>query len=374
MTAGRRGVRASRLSLLTLLVMLATAACGKKGPPLPPLLLLPAPPPELTAVRRGSQVDLSFRIPRENTDRSTPADLSRVEIYALTASGAVSADDVVRRGAPVGTLLVEKPKDPDEPEPKKSAPEKPAPTRPAPESHGRSQGDSATFSDVLTGADDADAHRTYVAVGYTQRGRRGPLSARVAVPLVPPPAAPPQPDIAYDEKAITVSWASVPDSDSGPYSYSVYRRGTSSPVTTSPIPEPTFTDTAVVWEQERCYDVRAGSTLEDVRVEGAASPVRCVTPRDTFAPATPDGLVSVASEGAVSLIWSPNREPDLAGYFVLRAIAPATELTPVSATPITDTNFKDTVPGGARVTYAVQAVDKAGNRSEPSNATTETAR
>ena len=79
---------------LLLLVIVATTACGKKGPPLPPLLLVPVPPPELTAVRRGSQVDLTFRIPNANTDRSTPADLARVEIYALTSLSAVTADAV----------------------------------------------------------------------------------------------------------------------------------------------------------------------------------------------------------------------------------------------------------------------------------------
>ena len=41
--------------------------------------------------------------------------------------------------------------------------------------------------------------------------------------------------------------------------------------------------------------------------------------------------------------------------------APGTELVPVTPAPIPDTNFRDTVPSGARVTYAVQAVDKAGN-------------
>ena len=355
-----------RLTLTSVLltIVVATPACGKKGPPLPPLLLVPVPPPELTAVRRGSQVDLTFRIPNANTDRSTPADLARVEIYALTTPGAVTPEDVIRRGERLSSLDVNKPKDPDEPEP----------TTPAPEPKGLSQGDRATFSEALSTADDASAHRTYVVLGYNQRGRRGEPSARMVVPLVPPPPVPEQPVIKYDEKAITVAWASIPASETGPYSYSVYRPGTQLPATSAPLPEPLFTDSAIVWDEERCYEVRAGLTLEGVRIEGPASPTRCVTPHDTFAPAKPDGLVSVASEGAISLIWSASPEADLAGYLVLRAIEPATELMPVSATPTTDTNFKDSVPGGARVSYAIQAVDKAGNRSEPSNTTTETAR
>jgi hypothetical protein len=85
-------------------------------------------------------------------------------------------------------------------------------------------------------------------------------------------------------------------------------------------------------------------------------------------------LVGVGSEGSISLIWTANSEPDLAGYIVLRALEPATELTPVTTAPITDTNFRDAVPAGARATYAVQAVDKAGNVSPVSNRIAETAR
>ena len=120
--------------------------------------------------------------------------------------------------------------------------------------------------------------------------------------------------------------------------------------------------------------MRTVAMLEGVRVESAASPSRCVILHDTFAPAAPEGLVSVASEGAISLIWTPNREPDLAGYVVLRAVAPATALTPIMPAPIPDTNFRDTVPAGASVTYAVLSVDKSGNRSQPSSPIVETAR
>jgi len=46
----------------------------------------------------------------------------------------------------------------------------------------------------------------------------------------------------------------------------------------------------------------------------------------------------------------------------------------VTPAPISDTNFRDTVPPDSRVTYAIQAVDAAGNRSTPSERVTETAR
>src|SRR4029453_11727330 len=49
--------------------------------------------------------------------------------------------------------------------------------------------------------------RTYVGVGITTRGRRGPFSTRVSVPLAPPPLPPATLTAFYDEKAIFLNWA-----------------------------------------------------------------------------------------------------------------------------------------------------------------------
>ena len=358
----RPRLRPALLALLACAVV--AAACGKKGPPLPPLVLLPNAPGEVAAVRRGERIDLSFTVPNANTDRSAPADLERVDVYAWTVPGAVSGDDIVRRGTRIGSVAVNTPADPDEPEP----------ATPAPKGDGVEQNARVTVSDTVPAGLDPSTYRTYVAVGISARGRRGAPSRNVAVPLVPPPAAPAQPAVRYDEKAIAVTWAAVAAGET-PIAYSVYRSGTT-PValTPTPVAETAFADTAIEWEQERCYEVRAVATIESVRIESAASPARCVTLHDTFAPARPEGLVGVGSEGAVSLIWTANADADLAGYLVLRAVAPATQLEPITAAPITDTNFRDTVAGGSRVTYAVQAVDKAGNRSAASAPISETAR
>ncbi len=362
--------------LVIVAASLAAISCGKKGPPLPPLVLLPTPPADFAAVRRDSRVDLTFRVPNANTDRSTPADLARVDIFAWTVPSAVSADDVVRRGTRIGTVAVNQPPDPDEPEPE----------TPAPKGDGVDQNATARFSETLPADADESAYRAYVVVGFSTRGRRGVLSNRIAVPLVAPPPAPGQPLVSYDEEAVTVSWTPVDAGGASPFAYSVYPAEPNAPalttaepnapaLTKTPVGEPRFIDPAPIeWEKERCYEVRTVATLEGVRIESAPSLSRCVTLHDTFAPAIPEGLVSVASEGAISLIWTPNREPDLAGYVVLRAVAPATQLTPVTPAPMADTNFRDTVPAGARVTYAVISVDKAGNRSAPSMPVVETAR
>jgi fibronectin type 3 domain-containing protein len=81
---------------------------------------------------------------------------------------------------------------------------------------------------------------------------------------------------------------------------------------------------------------------------------------DVFAPAAPKGLSAVGVAGAVNLIWEANTEGDLAGYVILRGEAPGDTLQAITATPITETTYRDTtVQPGVRYVYAVVAVDRA---------------
>jgi hypothetical protein len=129
-----------------------------------------------------------------------------------------------------------------------------------------------------------------------------------------------------------------------------------------------------VWGTERCYTVRTVATRDGLPLESDASASACVVPKDTFPPSAPTGVTAVAGGGAISLIWNASTSSDVAGYLVLRAVAPATTPVPVTASPIPDTTFSDTVPAGVRVVYAVQAVDTAGNVSALSDRIEETAR
>jgi hypothetical protein len=135
-----------------------------------------------------------------------------------------------------------------------------------------------------------------------------------------------------------------------------------------------FVDERIEWGAKRCYVVRSVETLEKMSLESEASPETCVTLIDTFPPAAPDGLTIVASEGAMNLIWNPNHESDLAGYVLWRAVPPEGDLKRLTPEPIKETTYKDSVPAGARVAYALQAVDKAGNASPMSMRVEETAR
>src|SRR5581483_7719485 len=101
--------------------------------------------------------------------------------------------------------------------------------------------------------------------------------------------------------------------------------------------------------------------------ESAPAGPACKTAVDTFPPPAPTGLSTLPTEGRVQLLWTPVGATDLAGYLVFRSDdgGPAQQLTPE---PITDPSYTDSAAKtGTRSVYTVVAVDKAGNRSAPSD-------
>ena len=364
-------------------VLLAMAAlcggCGKKGDPLPPLVRVPVAPGDLVAERRASTTELRFTVPASNTDGTRPANIQRVDVYALTGSGTVSDDELLKIGTRIASVAVKAPLDPDD----VIGPDDPNEDLQPPQGSGLDQGISTMVKEDLpavaasasTNADIPTRH--YLAIGISTRGRRGLFSRRVTVPLVAAPAAPSAPALTYDATTLILTWSPVSAAAAGAgtgLGYNVYevsKSATSEPaetrLTADPISEPRFVDRRIEWGVERCFTVRTTEGYpEGLRVESSATPTVCVTPADKFAPAPPAGLTPVASEATVNLTWDANAEQDLAGYLVLRGAAPGELLVPLTAAPIQETSFKDTVQSGVRFVYAVQSVDKAGNVSAPS--------
>jgi hypothetical protein len=411
--------------LAALVASAQLSACGKAGPPLPPLVKLPVAPADLVAQRRGMSVDIHLVVPSTNTDGTRPANVERVDVYGVTAPASVTDDQILKLGAKVGSVQVKAPRNPND----TVDPDEPTDAVDPPVGSGLDQGATGGLKEELTpdamipvdlsraaakkaartnaarplaGPPPSVLSRTYAGVGITTRGRRGPFSKHVAIPLVPAPEPSSAPDVAYDETALTVTWTPPPEAPvaqqpaagdvlparqiggSAPTTaYNVYdvtpassqtagEQHQDARLTARPVAEPRFVDTRLEWGAERCYAVRVVRIFDGLSVEGDASPPSCVTPVDTFPPKPPTGLQVIASEGAISLIWEPNTEKDLAGYIVLRGVAPSGTMAPVTPAPIQVTTLRDPVPPGVRYVYAVEAVDKAGNTSMPSSRSEET--
>jgi hypothetical protein len=141
-------------------------------------------------------------------------------------------------------------------------------------------------------------------------------------------------------------------------------------LTTRPLTAPKYSDAKVKFGDERCYVLRVAEVSGTSIREGPPSVPACVKVADVFPPAAPRSLAAVASEGAVSLIWEANGEPDLAGYLVLRSEGEGQRTQQLTSEPLNETTFRDTkVRRGARYVYTVIAVDtaKPPNRSASSN-------
>jgi hypothetical protein len=396
--------------------------CGKKGPPLAPLVKLPVPPPDLAATRRGNTVDLSFTVPSTNTDGTRPANVAAADVYAITAPVTVpplTDANLIKYGTKVGTVAVKAPRDPnltadaDDPADEVDPPEGPGLDQGAiarmnepltgealtmvvvpPDKHAAPAPSAASSDGPLLGPPAALPVRTYAVLGTSTRGRKGPLSKRVIVPLVPPPPRPAPATIAYDESAITVSWtmpgaaAAAADDAVLParligtaprpaITFNVYdttNADAAVKLTAAPIDALTYVDKRIVWGEKRCYAVVATQKVEEATIESDPPPSTCETLVDTFPPAVPKELKAISGEGAINLIWEPNAERDLAGYLVFRGVEPAETLRQITPAPIVEPSFKDGVQPGVAYVYVVRAVDKAGNWSGPSVRASETAR
>ena len=394
-----------------------TAACGQKGPPLAPLHLVPSAPGGVAIKRVADEARLRFAVPSTNVNGPGPLALDHVEVYAATlAPGAArpSNKELFISRYRVGTIAVEPAPVEGEAEPDTAEPD----PRPA-------AGERAAFVEPLTGdvlvpaftklpvvppgdlvtraaakagvamavalmgaAAQASAAalpppaaaptypvRLYVVRGATSSGRPGPPSARMELPLVPPPAAPPAPVEDTTESAIVLTWlapVTVP-----PLAFNVYKAGGIDPINSAPLVEPKFERAGVEFGTEECFVLRAVQTVGGVEIESESSAPACITPRDTFPPRAPTGVSVVAGPGLMNLSWDANKESDLAGYLVLRGEVPGGTLQPLTPSPISSTSYEDkTAAPGVRYAYVIVAVDKASpaNSSAPSTRVEETAR
>ncbi|MEW6323692.1 MAG: hypothetical protein AB1635_21685, partial [Acidobacteriota bacterium] len=233
---------------ILLVAAVTLGACGKKGPPLAPFTREPAPIVDLQASRRGDEVRVRFTVRDVNNDGFGPADLARVEVWAVTANRPPGALNVSRGRdrehlTLVATTPVRRPLPP-------LPPDAPEPSRPlsVPED-GVDQGTIAVLVDPLAPEDlvpvvppeAADERRRreareksgaalpamsrpavapgdselparyYYAVGVNRSGRYGPTSPPVAVPVAAPPGAPSAPEVSYTETALIITWQAPPD-------------------------------------------------------------------------------------------------------------------------------------------------------------------
>ncbi len=178
-------------------------------------------------------------------------------------------------------------------------------------------------------------------------------------PIIPP-LPPTRLKYSIKEEGIFLSWEEPKKNIKGeavsPTGYIVFKNGRMG----KPIYSPFYLDKRVVSGKKYTYRVSALLKSEPPYIMSMKSEKLTVEYRDKIPPSPPRDLEALPSGRDVYLQWSPSTSGDLAGYIIIRDGKPLTGK--ITSTSYWDRNLK---PG--KHIYQVVAVDRAGNKSQPSN-------
>ncbi len=344
---------------------LILTGCGLPGAPQPPSLDLPGRVTDLSAVRTGDQVSLTWTMPKKNTDKL----LLKGDVTARVCRRELST----RKCVTAGTAQF-------------------------------APGSNATFTETLPGALTAGAPRpiTYFVELLNYKGRSAGLSngSNVAAGAVPEAVTGLSAEVA--KKGVLLRWT-----ESGLEGVGVAVRLQRTLLTPSkeaekkqeresvlaPQPEPVERRLLVTagLEQGRALDkdIRFGETyayraqrVATVTADGQtlelagplSAPVR-IDAVNIFPPDVPKDLVAVATAGgdgagqtgigpSIDLSWTPNSEANLAGYIVYRREGDGNWQRISPERPVVGPGFHDaSVQPGHTYDYAVSATDEEGHES-----------
>ncbi len=336
----------------------ALAGCGMPGAPQPPSLNLPVPVNDLSAVRTGEQVALTWTMPKKTTDK--------VLLNGNIAVRVCRNETRAERCSVAATLQF-------------------------------APGSDATFTDALPTPLAAGPPRvlTYFVELDNRKSRSAGLSNGAEILAGEAPPAVENLTAEMSKDGVLLHWAPAP-TESSPIAVRLVRRLLTAPVKKSdqgPLAQPAepIEQTLLVEpvaHADRALDasIRFGETYEyraqrvaRVNVGGAtlelagplSLPLR-IDAVNVFPPGAPRGLAAVATAGAngsgpaIDLSWLPSVESNLAGYIVYRreSGANATWQRISPAQPVVGPGYHDpNVQPGHTYAYSVSAIDQQGHES-----------
>jgi hypothetical protein len=354
---------AAPLATLTALLALIPAGCGMPGAPQPPTLNIPQRVTNLSAVRAGNQVSLTWKMPLRNTDKMLVRDAIATRICRNQGSAAGCDAVAILHLAP---------------------------------------GADAAYTDTLLPDLTHGSPRalTYFVELDNRKGRSAGLSNGAEIPAgeVPPAVVGLSAQIRND--GMLLNWTPAPP-DAPSAAIRLLRKLVTPPAKqqegplATPLEPPERTLMVEAGgSTSRALDtnIRFGETYEyraqrvvRVPVNGElleltsplSDPIR-IEAIDVFPPGVPKGLAAVATAGengnapAVDLSWLPDTDSDLAGYIVYRR-EDGDRSQRISTQPIVGPGFHDAnVQPGRTYVYAVSAIGQNGHESARSTEAQET--
>ncbi|MGC2694795.1 MAG: fibronectin type III domain-containing protein [Candidatus Angelobacter sp.] len=352
----------STIAILTLATLLG---CGVPGAPQPPSLGIPKFVGDLKALRKGDTVTLTWTTPTETTDGELIRKPGKMLVQRALSSGPNSELHF--------QTISELPLEPTLKE---------------------ERGAQVTAKDPLTDVLQSGGNAEFAVYSVLAQGRNEKsfgLPNRASVPLVLTLPAPSnvraEPVPAGIAIHLDPAWAPKKESRLNvQYVYRIMRKqeGANDAVLVKQLnagnQAMVFVDDGIEWEKNYQYWITPVTLWHDGsrkgEVEGDDSPAVTLFAHDSFPPAAPSEVQAVYSavpqQSFIDLTWTPNTEPDLAGYNVYRHVANEAPVK-INSELVKTPRFAD--PGiqpGMKYFYSVSAVDLRGNESGRSEETSET--
>jgi predicted phage tail protein len=342
---------------LSIFVLLLCAGCAAPSEPVERKPVVAQKITDLAAAQSGNEVILNFTIPTETVDRRPLTQPLAIEIYrGIGAPGAESQSQM--------SLLA---------------------TIPSGEvdqyaTRGRVRYVDSLKAEDFAGRNDLASYSVRTRVS----AKRDSDPSNVAS-LQIHPAFEPIADLKAQvtQSAIILTWtppAKTLTSSTPPVaSYHIYRGESATASAQGPTPplakigeteSPAFQDMQFQFGRTYVYSVRSvvGSGIE--AVDSSDSNLVAITPRDTFPPAAPTGLVvalvpkQAEAPAHFELSWAISPETDVAGYSVYRSEQAGSAGERLNSELLLTPAFRDmNVQPGHHYFYSVAAVDRSGNES-----------
>jgi len=347
------------------------AGCGAPGDPIPPIPPVPEAVTDLTAQQSGDGVQLTFTLPGRSTLGEKLEQTPALEVIRGVLRPDGSPDSKSFRvvetvpGALVSRYI---------------------------------QRGQVIFIDPIAPGDPqlrAGQSLVYRVRTLISEKHPSPNSKDVSVQLYPVPAAVSSLTATLTEHGVELKWTPPARTSSGdaPVSvkeYHIYRGEPNPAATAGPETRPLspwkspllqlgatqsteYRDSGFDYGKTYVYVVRSAVESPAGVLESSDSNQVDLTPKDTFPPAAPQGVVASVEPGvsagaiAVEVSWSINVEPDLAGYRVYRSEKEGDRGAPLTADLLPSPAYRDTnIQSGRSYWYTVTAVDRSGNESTPS--------
>lgn len=360
---------------------LISGGCASPGEPLERRPPVPTAVSDLAAHQSGNNVILTFTLPTETTQHLALAQSPEIEIYRTFAPASSTAPMATRSGKTAGetpTLFL---------------------TIPSAMVGQYAVQNHVRYEDALKSEDFAqnpELQAVYMVRTRASEKRASADSNLAALPIFP--AALPIADARarVTHAAIILDWTPPQKTLAGSAAplagYRIYRGEADSSVAATSGEAPklksplasigdtgssanAFSDYNFEFGKSYVYSVRSLVQYSGASLESADSNWVVVTPRDTFPPSTPQGLIVTMAPAQgetpahLELSWAINSETDIAGYNVYRSEQEGTLGTRLNTEVLLTPAFRDmnAVPGRLYF-YSVTAVDRTGNESPASAA------